>query len=336
MATSIYEIVTCPKCDSASVTVLRGQDYLHGIEGEFSVAECVSCGLWFQNPRPTADSVADLYPDDYLPHTEIAISPVEPSRSSGSAQYLRRRMGYAHLAADNAHGFDWKSVRLLDPVRRWMNGVALLPDFVPAGRLLEVGCGSGGRLLSLRAAGWTDLQGIELIASAAERARSHGLAIQCGPIEDILDKLPNDYFDVIISSMVLEHLRDPFSVVRAIAGKLKRNGQFLFSTVNRTSLDARVYGKYWAGFDFPRHLVYPRTRDLRELLEGDFKEVQVYHQSEPIDFLRSATWRRNDGKYSIVDSLILRLGSSRFGSAASLLLAWLKLTTRVSVRCRRI
>src|SRR5438093_7905949 len=94
-----YEEVDCPKCNSISKLILTGKDYLHGIPGEYSVSECVQCGLWFQNPRPTTDSLAHLYPDDYVPHAEVASAQNDQPLSSGSRNYLQRRLGYSHLSA---------------------------------------------------------------------------------------------------------------------------------------------------------------------------------------------------------------------------------------------
>ncbi len=335
--TTEFERADCPKCGSAcSHLVFKGKDYLHHIPGEYSVSECDACGLWFQNPRPTAESLAGLYPNDYQPHTDSSPQLERTERRPGSIRYLQQSLGYRHLHTNGVGGkFDWRSLSLFDPFRRWNNGVALLPEFVPEGKLLEVGCASGGRLSALRDLGWTDLHGIELVPAAAERARSLGFTIACGLTEDLLGSYPDQHFDVIVSSMVLEHLQNPFAVVRQIARKLKPGGQFLLSTINRDSLDAKLFGNYWAGFDFPRHLVYPRTKDLRELLAESFERIEVFHQSAPIDFLRSSSWRLADGNGRMLDSIIVKAGSSLPANAISQLLAWLHLTCRVSIRCRR-
>jgi 2-polyprenyl-3-methyl-5-hydroxy-6-metoxy-1,4-benzoquinol methylase len=336
--TSAFERADCPKCGSASSHVeLTGKDYLHHIPGEYCVSECDQCGLWFQNPRPTTESLAGLYPNDYLPHTDSVPHEAMAARRRGSISYLQRSLGYGHLQNTSAnHHFDWRSLRFFDPYRRWTNGVALLPQFVPDGQLLEVGCGSGGRLLTLRDHGWSHLHGIELVSSAAERARSLGFSIECGLTESLLRSYPDEYFDVIVSSMVLEHLQNPFDVVGQIAAKLKPDGQFLFSTISRDSLDAKLFGNYWAGFDFPRHLVYLREKDIRDLLSDRFERIEFFYQSAPIDFLRSSSWRQADGKGRVLDAIILKVGSSLPAATLSLFLAWLRLTCRVSIRCRRM
>jgi SAM-dependent methyltransferase len=213
-------------------------------------------------------------------------------------------------------------------------GVNLIPAYVAQGKLLEIGCASGGRLLSLRRLGWQHLLGIELGPAAAERARAEGISVVTGQVEDKLCQYPDGEFDVIISSMVLEHLYNPFQVVEIVAQKLKPGGQFIFSTVIRDGLDAKIFRDYWSGFDFPRHMIYFQKCDLYDMLKGQFEKIETFHQNAPIDFVRSAVSRKIEGKGTITNDLILRVARSRLATSIGLLLAWFGLTCRISVRCR--
>lgn len=328
------ERVPCPRCGSAnSRAIVKGRDYLHRVPGEFFVSECEQCGLWFQNPRPVVEQLTTLYPSDYVPH-ESARPAAGPAVSASRATYLRTTLGYEGLSIAPG-GAGWRGARVFDVVRRWSLGVELIPRFVRDGTLLEIGCGSGARLIALRGLGWRALHGIELVPAAAARARAHGFAVECGQVEDVLDSYPDHTCDAVVSSMVLEHLRDPFRVVRQIAAKLKPGGQFLFSTISRDSLDAWMYGPHWSGFDFPRHLVHFRRGDIDRMLADEFEEVEYFHQGAPIDFVRSSTWRRLDGQNRLIDALIVRFGRSKAAELVCMGLAWLGLTCRVSCRCRR-
>ena len=163
---------------------------------------------------------------------------------------------------------------------------------------------------------------------AAAYASSLGFEVQCGPVEEMLKHSKDGFFDVIISSMVLEHLFNPFEVVRQIARKLKPGGLFLFSTVVRDSLDAWMYGPYWSGFDFPRHMVHFRKQDVRDMVKDYFDVQQACHQSASIDFVRPASWRGRP-----VDNILKSAVSSKLGNSVSALLSLLSLTSRVSFRC---
>lgn len=196
-------------------------------------------------------------------------------------------------------------------------------------------CGHGStRLLQLHEQGWRNIFGIEMVPAVAEHARGLGFRVEDGMVEDALDAFPDGFLDAVVSSMVLEHLHDTFSVVRKIAAKLKPDGQFLFSTIVRDSLDARIYGRYWAGFDFPRHMVYFTARDLRAMLAHKFELLKIVHQCALVDFLRSSGWRVAAGEGHSIDKLILAADASIVAGLLNWLLALAGLTMRVSVRCR--
>ncbi len=343
-----FETAHCPRCGGTEGHVIaRGPDRLHRLPGIFSAAECRMCGLWFQNPRPTVERLAELYPDGYVPHgapegqdggramvarhvapsdPEAAPVPAPQPRRWVPESYLQRRLGYP----EDGLGRVVRRLPLFDPWERRRHGVALTPRFVPGGRLLEIGCADGARLRLLRHMGWRDLHGIELVPAAAERARNSGFSVETGRAEEALGRTPDGAYDAVVCSMVLEHLHDPFGFLPSISAKLKPGGELLFSTVVRDAIDAWVFGEYWSGFDFPRHMVFFRTADLRSALAPSFDRVETFHQNEPIDVVRSAGWRRGP-----LDGLLATVAASAPGRVIGEVLAWARLTGRVSFRCRR-
>src|SRR2546421_7259357 len=130
--------------------------------------------------------------------------------------------------------------------------------------------------------------------------------------------------------MVIEHLLDPFAVVSTIARKLKPGGELLVSTVVRDSLDGWIFGVHGVSYDFPRHMVFFRKRDLDALLATDFNVVRSAHDETPIDF-----WRPARRRHHAIDRWILRFFRLPGSSLLVVLLARLGLTGRVAFRCRR-
>lgn len=86
-----------------------------------------------------------------------------------------------------------------------------------AGRVLDVGCGAGVWAPQLRAAGASELVGLDPAAAAIElAAQRYDLAV-VGTVEDTgLEQLGARPFDVIIVADVLEHLVDPWRAVRRV------------------------------------------------------------------------------------------------------------------------
>ena len=368
------EFAACPRCGAAEgKVVLEGRDYLHRIEGSFYCWLCAGCGLRYQNPRPTADRLEQLYPSSYAPHLAHTSNsngtssgpksnsqPPEPRKTTSwllrwssrlvyslsyrtgigfsypdveeMETFLHNQMGYKDSESSSKRKTKVLSSKVLQACRR-MAGIDLIAMFVPNGRLLEVGCATGTRLQSYRERGWENLFGIELAEQAAKQAQQRGFSVVCEPVETALEKFPDGSFDVIVSSMVLEHLHNPFSVVHTIARKLKPGGEFLFSTVTLDGLDARWFGKYWGGYDFPRHMVYLRMADIRKMVSREFEQLECFHQNAPIDFVRSATWRGPEKRLG--DRFIAELASAPFGQSVCEFLARIGQTCRVSLRCRR-
>jgi 2-polyprenyl-3-methyl-5-hydroxy-6-metoxy-1,4-benzoquinol methylase len=98
--------------------------------------------------------------------------------------------------------------------------------------VLDLGCGAGAvgrKLISVGKA--TEVFGIELFASAAEEAARHYAKVHCGDIEEM--NLPYTMrFDYVICGDILEHLKDPYTIVKRIHGWLKDDGFIICSFPN--------------------------------------------------------------------------------------------------------
>jgi SAM-dependent methyltransferase len=320
--------VACPRCGGEqSKTVATGRDHLYGVPGEFSASECAGCGLHFLNPRPALDELHTLYPAEYTPHH--APEGDEAPRLDFFRVYLSHELGYP--AVDAPLRLE-AAARLSRGALRREAGVRLVPRYKHDGHLLEIGCASGNRLAMLRGLGWTYLHGIDIVPAAVEAARARGFEATCGDATVELAKLADRSLDVVIASMVLEHFPSPFEVIRLIAQKLKSGGQLLFSTVVRDSWDAKYFGAFWAGYDFPRHMVFLSRADIARMLEQDFTELEEFPQNAPVDFVRSASWRA--GERRLVDRLLLA-APERARERVAALLVRVRRTTRASFRCVR-
>src|SRR5262249_4985230 len=108
--------------------------------------------------------------------------------------------------------------------------VALIP--LSARQVLDIGCGAGrlGELLKRRQS--VVVTGLELNPQAAGRARTVlDRVLECN-IEDPSFDLEHEQFDCVVCADVLEHLREPGSVLAKIYRWLKPNGSLVFSLPN--------------------------------------------------------------------------------------------------------
>lgn len=107
-------------------------------------------------------------------------------------------------------------------------------DRVPlsAGKVLDVGCGAGGFSANLKSRQNVVVHGVELVAEAAEHARKHLDKVWSSTIEEALHDLPDGYYDCIVVADVLEHLIDPWLVLKALKVKLAVGGKIVASIPN--------------------------------------------------------------------------------------------------------
>lgn len=92
--------------------------------------------------------------------------------------------------------------------------------------ILEIGCSGGPLMQRLRAAGYTDLTGIDVSAPAIELAQARGV-----PNVSVMDGAALEFadtrFDLVIASDVLEHIENEAKALSEWTRVLKPGGQLL-------------------------------------------------------------------------------------------------------------
>lgn len=106
--------------------------------------------------------------------------------------------------------------------------------YVPmtARSILDVGCGEGRFLNGLPSRTEREYWGVELDARAAAEARLRLDYVLQGPVEHLLDQIPDHHFDCICLNDVLEHLVDPWTLLLELKKKLRSDGVIVTSIPN--------------------------------------------------------------------------------------------------------
>lgn len=112
---------------------------------------------------------------------------------------------------------------------------SLIPE--GAKRILDVGCGEGMLGKRLLEKGAQEVFGIEIEPQVAERAKENLSGVVCGNLEEIDIPFERAYFDCIILTDILEHLKDPLSALKKFKGYLNDSGVIVASIPN-----VRYYG----------------------------------------------------------------------------------------------
>jgi 2-polyprenyl-3-methyl-5-hydroxy-6-metoxy-1,4-benzoquinol methylase len=97
-----------------------------------------------------------------------------------------------------------------------------------ATRILEIGCGAGALGAKYRATVNENCEywGVEYVPEAAVHAQGALHKVITGSVEDeeIQKRLPKKHFDVLIFGDVLEHLREPWDVLKSLIQNMRPNG----------------------------------------------------------------------------------------------------------------
>lgn len=158
---------------------------------------------------------------------------------------------------------------------RWVGPVS--------GRVLEIGCGTGRNAPLLRANGATEIVGVEIDEGAAAQAALRFDRVYAEPIESAVGKLAAP-FDLILCADVLEHLVDPWEILRQLRKLSAPQGVLAVSIPN-----ARHYRAVWniafgAGFKYPLEGTY----DPHSIF--DSTHLRFFTRRNVRDSLRHTGW----------------------------------------------
>ena len=172
------------------------------------------------------------------------------------------------------HWRNWRERRAINPWKEQRHDVLIslirsLPLDRP--RILDLGCGHGwftGKLVDLGEVTGIDLseEGIRM----ASRQHPHVTFI-AGDL--YTSPLPADYFDVVVTQEVIDHVEDQVAFVDRAARVLRSRGYFIVSCANKFVVDR-------LGDEFPEqpaeHIgAYLGLKDLKRLLSPRFKLLRA-------------------------------------------------------------
>jgi SAM-dependent methyltransferase len=192
--------------------------------------------------------------------------------------------------------------------------------------ILEIGCSGGPLLQRLRAAGYTDLTGIDVSAPAIELAVARGVS-NVSVMDGAALAFASARFDVVIASDVLEHIEDEAKALGEWTRVLKPGGQLL------VFVPAHAY--LWSEHDVVNHHFrrYSRQGLVAALARAGLRVRRSSFWNAGM-FFPTAALRMGRRLWSGPPSSEIKPGATGdlhhfAGPANSLLLNWVKLENRL-------
>lgn len=228
----------CPVCECADARlVFRARDRIYRTTDRvFLVVACQCCRLMRLSPPPGPAELRSHYPPEFW------FAPDESTAARWAERYRR--------------------LVILDHVRFVERA---LRESGQEGPLLDVGCGDGLLLRTLRERG-VRVIGLDASLDAARVARERNqVPAVCATLSQA--PFPAKRCAAVTMFHVLEHVHDPVECLRAAHRLLRPHGRLIVQVPNAASWQFRVLGKNWSGIDVPRHLFDFGTRDVDRLLD---------------------------------------------------------------------
>lgn len=256
-----------------------------GLGEKFEYLECGACGCLQISQIP--NNIAKYYPQDlysFKPPAALETNPVEA--------FLRRQRMKALLQGNYTIGrILSKGLRKIFGIhmpeyyhKNWFRRVHLSPD----AKILDVGCGSGQLLLSMRLEGFTQLTGIDPFIEQ-DIFYPNGVSVLKKDIAAVVGE-----FDFIMLNHSYQHMTEPLAMLKELYRLLKPNSYVLLRMPVAGCFAWQKYGVNWVAINAPRHFYVHTVKSTQLLAEqAGFAIKDVFFDSHAYQFWASEQILKN-------------------------------------------
>lgn len=222
------------------------REMMLGLRETFHYFQCRDCGCLQISEIP--NDIQKYYPDEYHSFESV-------TKANFIKNYLRNKRNRYAVFEDSVVG-KYLYKRNPEPAIRSLGNI----DITKNSRILDVGCGSGKLLHSLKEMGFQNLQGVDPFNE--EDIIETNLKILKKTIHEVEGE-----WDLVMMHHSFEHVPDPFDVLQSIASLLKPSGTCLIRIPVVESYAWENFKENWVQLDAPRHYYLHSPASLNLLTE---------------------------------------------------------------------
>lgn len=258
------------------------REMMYGLRETFDYLECANCGCL--QIRTIPNDLSKYYPESYWGFQKKRMQ-MEAQEGALLAWLRRRRTQYWMSTSRDPIG---RLLAIKHDIPRhitWVRQAGLTALNAP---ILDVGCGLGDRLRTLRREGFTNLTGVDPFIEK-DINYSNGIRIRKSSLYDMKGN-----YDFITLHHSFEHMPEPKAVLEKLHTLLNAQRVALIRIPVSDSYAWRSYGVHWAQIDAPRHFHLHTVKSMRHLAEQTgFDIVNVAYDADDFQFWGSEQYKHD-------------------------------------------
>lgn len=252
------------------------EELMFGTGGKFPYFQCSWCGCLQIKEIPA--NIENYYPHNYYSYN------LDPSiNKNNSIRNIAARLRNQFAVFNK--GILGRVLYTTNPYEKLiiLSKINLTKNL----KILDVGCGTGSVLYSLKELGFKNLLGIDLYIDQ-NIEYPIGLEIKKLSIHDI-----NDKWDLIMLIQSFEHMPDPLAVLLKVSKILSKDGICLVNTPTVSSYAWQHYGVNWVNLDAPRHFFLHSIESMKILAKkANLSLINTFYNSRDFQFWGSEQYQK--------------------------------------------
>ncbi|SMC61422.1 class I SAM-dependent methyltransferase [Moheibacter sediminis] len=252
------------------------REMMFGMRDEFLYFQCPECECLQIEEIP--NNLSDYYPQNYY---SFNVKTAQSGKQNLKEALTHKRNEYA-VFKNSLWGYFLNKIYPTD-IFKPLNIAALNKNM----SILDIGCGNGKLLFSLKEMGCKNLTGIDPYLK--DDIITPNVKIYKKNIEELTGK-----WDFIMLNHSFEHMENPLTVFKKINDILNDNGTCMIRIPTSSSDAWEKYRENWVQLDAPRH-IFLHSRKSMELLskQAGLEIFNVFYDSGAFQFWGSEQYQKN-------------------------------------------